>query len=264
MSYDPQQAAAFYDEYGEREWLRFEDGRTPSTSAATHTHYLRQFVHAGDRVLDAGCGPGRFTIELAQIGAAVTAVDVSPGQLELHRRYVSDAGREGAVERRAVADVVDLSSFAEDEFDVTVCYGGALSYVLDEAPRAVEELARVTRPDGHVLVSVMALVGATVGGIEGVALVADEHGATAVHGVIRSGLLPPEFSKGHLPMKLYRWRELSALLSRAGEIVAASATGLIPDVPGADPALLAELELDLGREPGAIDAGRHILAVVRV
>jgi 2-polyprenyl-3-methyl-5-hydroxy-6-metoxy-1,4-benzoquinol methylase len=261
MSYDAQAAAAFFDAYGEREWLRFEDGRTPSTSAATHTHYLRQFVHAGDRVLDAGCGPGRFTIELARIGATVTAVDVSSGQLELHRRHVSEAGFEEAVERRTVADVLDLSTFRDDTFDVTVCYGGALSYVLDEVPRAIEELARVTRPNGHVLVSVMALVGSTLHALDGVLDVAGRHGAHAVHRVTETGFLPQEYG-GHLPMKLYRWRELAALLASVGDVVAASATGLFRNAPEhAD--LLAELELDLGREPGAIDAGRHILAVVR-
>jgi 2-polyprenyl-3-methyl-5-hydroxy-6-metoxy-1,4-benzoquinol methylase len=262
VSYDAEAAAAFFDAYGEREWLRFEDGRTPSTSAATHTHYLHRFVHAGDRVLDAGCGPGRFTIELARIGARVTAADVSSGQLELHRRYVSEAGLEEAVEGRTVADVLDLSTFVDDEFDVTVCYGGALSYVLDEAPRAVAELARVTRPNGHVLVSVMALVGSTLHALDGVLDVARTYGPEAVQGVTSTGFLPEQYG-GHLPMKLYRWRELAALLASAGEVVAASATGLFRDAPDhAD--LLEELELDLGREPGAIDAGRHILAVVRI
>jgi ubiquinone/menaquinone biosynthesis C-methylase UbiE len=154
VRYDARQAAAFYNEYGEREWTRFEDGRTPATSIVTHIHYLEQFVQRGDRVLDIGCGPGRFTIELARLGARVVAADVSPGQLDLHRRYVSDAGADDAVELRVVADVLDLSQFANAEFDVTVCYGGALSYVLDRAPQAVGELARVTRPGGHILLSV--------------------------------------------------------------------------------------------------------------
>jgi SAM-dependent methyltransferase len=262
LKYDAQRAAAFFDDYGEREWTRFEDGRTPTASVATHCHYLRRFVEAGDRVLDIGCGPGRFTIELARIGARVIAADVSPGQLDLHRRYVSEAGAEEGVETRVVADVLDLSQFADGEFDAVVCYGGALSYVLDDAPRAVAELARVTRAGGHFLVSVMALVGATIHAIEGVLEVAREHGPAAVEGVTQTGHLPQEYG-GHLPMKLFRWAELSALLAAHGEIAAAAATGLFTDSPQHE-GLLAKLELDLGAEPGAIDAGRHILAVVRV
>jgi SAM-dependent methyltransferase len=262
LKYDAQETAAFYDEYGEREWTRFESGNTPTASAATHTNYLERFVHSGDRVLDAGCGPGRFTIELARIGARVVATDVSSGQLELHRRFVGDAGAESGVESRAVADVLDLSQFADGSFDATVCYGGALSYVLDDAPQGIAELVRVTPAGGTALISVMALVGSTIHAIDGVLDVAVEHGPAAVADVVESGHLPREYG-GHLPMKLYRWRELSDLLSQHGEIVAATATGLFKD-SAEHGELLARLELDLGAEPGAIDAGRHILAVVRI
>ncbi|HST18859.1 MAG TPA: class I SAM-dependent methyltransferase [Gaiellaceae bacterium] len=263
--YDGASAAAFFDDYGEREWERFVDGRTPATSLATHVHYLRRFVNAGDRVLDVGCGPGRFTIELASLGARVVAADVSPGQIELHRGHVAAAGAESSVESRHVVDVLQLGCFADDSFDAVVCYGGVLSYVLERAPEALRELVRVTRPGGHVLVSVMSLVGATVSGSERVLEHARQHGATDVHAVVASGLLPSAASSGHLPMRLYRWRELDELLLGAGTLVAASATGLFPNTEDSDGArLLARLELDLGAEPGALDAGAHILAVVRV
>ncbi|MGH3002302.1 MAG: class I SAM-dependent methyltransferase [Gaiellaceae bacterium] len=262
MSYDAGAIAAFFDSYGEREWQRFEDGRTPSVSAATHIQYLRRFVGPGDRVLDVGCGPGRFTIELARLGARVVAADVSPVQLELHRQHVAEEGFESAVEERAIADVVDLSAFADDEFDVTVCYGGAISYVLDEAPLALAELARVTSPGGHVLLSVMALVGSLLHAYDAVLEIASLSGAAAVRGVTQTGHLPRALG-GHLPMKLYRSRELSTLLALQGEVVAMSATGLFRDT-AEHAELLEELELDLGSEPGVVDAGHHILAVVRV
>ena len=261
MSYDAARAATFFDEYGEREWTRFEDGRTPGTSAATHTHYLRRFVSPGDRVLDIGCGPGRFTIELARIGARVVAADISPGQLELHARYVAEAGLEELVEDRVVCDVTDLSQFADSEFDAVVCYGGAVSYVLDDGSQAIAELTRVTRPGGHVLLSVMSLVGSTLHAQSGVLSVATEYGPDAVLGVVGTGHLPTEFG-GHLPMKMYRWSELSQLLGAHGEVAAATATGLFADSPEHQD-LLATIELDLGAEPGALDAGHHILAVVR-
>lgn len=263
MKYDAERAAAFYDEYGEREWTRFEDGRTPSTSLTTHTHYLERFVSAGDRVLDAGCGPGRFTLELARLGAQVVAADISPGQLDLHRRYTAPVG--DAVENRVVADVLALP-FADNAFDATVCYGGAVSYVLDHAPDAVAELARVTRPGGHVLVSVMSLVGSLLWSFEAVLDIAREQGIGVVERVNATGVLTPGLGAHGLTMKMYRWRELQELLSPHGEIVAASATGLVAATPE-DPDLRAfaeRVELDVGAEPGAIDIGRHIIAVTRV
>ena len=68
VTYEAERIAAFFDAYGEQEWTRFEDGRTPSTSLEVHREYLRRFVRAGDRVLDIGAGPGRFTLELARLG----------------------------------------------------------------------------------------------------------------------------------------------------------------------------------------------------
>src|SRR5215208_2873068 len=120
MRYDAKRAAAFYDEYGEREWTRFEDGRTGLVSFEVHRHYLERYVCAGDRVLDVGAGPGRFTIELARLGADVTVADISPGQLELNRVHTEEAGI--AVRDRVVADVCDLSHFGDEAFDVVVCY----------------------------------------------------------------------------------------------------------------------------------------------
>src|SRR5215213_241754 len=126
MSYDAKRAAAFYDEYGEREWTRFEDGRTGIVSFEVHRHYLERFVGAGDRVLDVGAGPGRFTIELARIGADVTVSDLSAGQLELNRERVAAEGLEDRVVESVVADVVDLGHWENGTFDATVCFGGPL------------------------------------------------------------------------------------------------------------------------------------------
>jgi SAM-dependent methyltransferase len=259
MSYEPDVAAAFYDAYGEREWTRFEDGSTPPSSVATHTHYLERFVHEDDRVLEIGCGPGRFTLELVRLGARVVAADISTVQLDLHRRRVAD----DRLEARVVADVLDLSRWADASFDAAVCYGGPLSYVMDEAPRGVAELVRVTRPGGHVLLSVMSLVGATIWSPGGIGALVELYGEQVVRRVTASGVLTPELGAHGLLMRLYRWSELRALLTPHGRVVAASAAGMFGR-DSADPDLLAELELDLGAEPGAVGVGHHILAVLEV
>ena len=149
-TWDPARTAGYFDELGEDEWTRFERGITPGPSVAIHTQMLEGYVRPGDRVLDAGCGPGRFTRELLRLGAHVTALDISPGQLELLHARVPDV-------EAMVGDITDLSHFPDNSFDVTVCFGGPLSYVLDRAEHAVAELARVTRPGGHVLVTELQL-----------------------------------------------------------------------------------------------------------
>jgi ubiquinone/menaquinone biosynthesis C-methylase UbiE len=267
MTYDPKRTASFYDEYGEEEWTRFEQIRMGAANLDVHAHYLRRFIRAGDRVLDLGAGPGRFTIELARLGAGVVVADVSPGQLELNRRKVAEAGAEDSVRGRVVADVTDLSAFDEAGFDAVVCYGGPLSYVVEQADRAVAELVRVTRPGGHVLVSAMSLVGAVSHYTDEVLELAARDGAAKMEEIVRTGFLPEQPGYGHLPMRLFRWRELHELLSRHGEVVAGAAAGLLrpsqqPPAPELRE-LLVHVELDLGAEPAAIDGGEHMLAVLR-
>src|SRR5215210_3497837 len=198
MSYDRDRAAGFFDEYGELEWTRFEDGRNSRTSLEVHLHYLRRFIQLGDRVLDIGSGPGRFTIELADLGAVVVVADISPGQLELNRERVTAAGKEGQVDERLIADVTDLSPFPDGQFDAVVCYGGPLSYVVDRAEEALAELVRVTRAGGHVLVSVMSLVGSVWHYLDFLLELVARDGPELMEEIIRTGFLPESEGYGHL------------------------------------------------------------------
>jgi ubiquinone/menaquinone biosynthesis C-methylase UbiE len=266
VRYDPAHVASFYDAYGEREWTRFDDGRTPRPSLEVHFEHLRRFVEPGDSVLDIGAGPGRFTIELARIGADVTVADLSPGQLEQNRERLAEVGLEGRIVERTVADVLDLGAWADGSFDATVCFGGPLSYILDDAEPAVTELVRVTKPGGHVLVSVMSLVGTVTHFLPIVLDLVRRDGIPKTDEIVRTGLLDDEPDYGHLPMKLFRWSELEALLAPHGTIVAASAAGLLPAVEVDEPELedfLVRTELALAEEPGALSSGQHILAVLR-
>ncbi|MEA2574622.1 MAG: hypothetical protein QOH93_1920 [Chloroflexia bacterium] len=273
--YDPQYVSSFYDNYGEREWQRFEQeaGAANLVNLHLHTHYLQRFIKAGDHVLDIGAGPGRFTIEMARLGASVTVGDISPVQLEMNRSRLDEAGLEGAVVARRVMDVTDLSSIPDGTFDAAVCYGGALSYVFERAGEAVEGLLRVTKPGGYVLLSVMSLLGTTRAFLPGVLKVAERAGLDAVFQVNSTGDLYGHVASGHL-LHMYRWSELEALLRSHGcEIVTASASNFLSlqgteDIQQAlsDPlvwqAFLA-WELDFCKEPGALDGGTHIIAVVR-
>jgi ubiquinone/menaquinone biosynthesis C-methylase UbiE len=166
-----------------------------------------------------------------------------------------------------VGDVTDLSRFADQSFDVTVCFGGPLSYVVDRGDDALAELVRVTRSGGHVLVSVMSTIGAVVHYIAILLDLARRDGTARQEQIVRTGFLPEAPDYGHLAMKLYRWSELESLLSRHGEVVAAAAAGLIPDPRPEEPELrefMHRIEAELCEEPGAVSSGQHIVAALRV
>jgi SAM-dependent methyltransferase len=271
VRYDAALIAAFFDRYGEREWERLE--RTPADRVSLHLHtrFLERFIQPGDRVLEAGAGPGRFTTELARLGARVVVGDISQAQLKLNERYVREAGAERAVLARQQLDITALGSVADGRFDAVVCFGGPLSYVMERADDALAELLRALRPGGVLLVSVMSLIGATRMSLEQISTLSDY--PEVVSQVARDGLLAPELVRGQ-PMKLYRASELRALLTRHGaEVLAASAANCLS--VGRDAFLSAELsrpglweslltwEEDFCAEPGNLDAGTHILMAAR-
>jgi SAM-dependent methyltransferase len=99
-------------------------------------------VRQGQRVLDVGCGPGPLTTALAALLGAdlVSAVEPSEPFAQACRERVP-----GADVRVAAAEELP---FEDDTFDATLSQ--LVVNFLDDAPRGLLEMRRVTRPDGVV------------------------------------------------------------------------------------------------------------------
>src|SRR5438093_11429950 len=103
-------------------------------------------VRGCKRILDAGCGNGRysrFLLRHADADAVLTGFDLSPRMLDRARRRLgSDRVH------HAVADLTRLP-FNDARFDGIVC-GWVLEHLPDPRP-GLRELARVLRPGGKLL-----------------------------------------------------------------------------------------------------------------
>lgn len=100
----------------------------------------------GKRVLDAGCGRGRYAAWLSDRGADVCAVDASKEMVEQAKQRV---GGRTTVRR---ADMRNPLEFSDDgEFDGIVC-GLSLHYIEDWR-RTLTEFARILRPGGFLVFS---------------------------------------------------------------------------------------------------------------
>jgi len=197
--------------------------------------------------------------------------DISPAQLRLNRAHVTEAGYEEAIVGRELLDIRHLSRIATATFDGVVCFGGPLSYVRDDADRALAELVRVTRPGGYVLVSVMSTLGAMRAFLPSLIEERRNFGDQHVERIFVSGELERATTAGH-ELRMYRWSELAALCERHGTLVGAAAANFL--TAGADATLVDGLtpdewerllswEVRLCRERGVLDAGTHILAALR-
>ncbi|MDF1501855.1 magnesium protoporphyrin IX methyltransferase [Roseisolibacter sp. H3M3-2] len=121
---------------GIRRTVRAGRDRMRATLAAWLPADLR-----GARVLDAGCGPGGFAIELGERGARVVAADVSPTLVSLAReRAVSSCGARHIGWR--VGDLLDPSF---GRFDYVVAMDSLIHYPAPQMLDALDALAARTR-----------------------------------------------------------------------------------------------------------------------
>ncbi len=123
--------AAEYDKF-EKYWDSFEQGQL--------TPYIREAK--GKAVLDAGAGTGRLAKKLANAGAQVTALDVSPDMLAYLRRKCPSA--------TIVEGDVEQMPFADESFDMVF---SSLTLVhLKKIEPFLEECYRVLRDGGTAVI----------------------------------------------------------------------------------------------------------------
>ncbi|MCR4287053.1 MAG: class I SAM-dependent methyltransferase [Deltaproteobacteria bacterium] len=106
-------------------------------------------VREGEKALDAGCGTGTYSIELARRGALVAALDASSGMLDWAR---AKAGKAGLQIDFIKADGLKIP-FPDGHFDIvlSVCM---LCFV-KERDAALLEMKRVLRPGGRIAVALL-------------------------------------------------------------------------------------------------------------
>jgi SAM-dependent methyltransferase len=269
---DRERMRAFYDTLGEGEWTRLESSPRGRVAYEVHRQFLERFVKRGDHVLEIGAGPGRFTFDLARLGATVEVTDFSPVQLELHRQHVGDTPAETAVASRELLDICDTSRYDDGAFDVVLAYGGPLSYAFEETEAAFAGMLRIVKPGGYVVASVMSLLGSwryfLVAAMEDTKLVGED----ANDLVLETGDLR-HAQTGHV-CQMFRSRDIAALVAKCGAEVVAMSSSNWASLNEAS--VLEELEADPDRwarflrhettacaEAGALDGGTHLLFAAR-
>jgi len=151
----------WYAENAEYEWTRLEQDAYHMLEFIVTMHFLDKHLPKRGLILDAGGGPGRYTIELAKRGYDLVLLDISPELLNIARREIKRAVVEENVKQIIEGSITDLSMFDDETFDAVLCLGGPLNHILSEELRekAAEELVRVAKRGAPIFVSVISRLG---------------------------------------------------------------------------------------------------------
>ena len=97
------------------------------------------------RVLDIGCGAGRFSLYFQQKGRKVTGIDVSPGAVKVCKlRGVKDA---------RLMSIEGINKFLQNSFDTVIMMGNnfGLFTSFNKARRYLKQLYAITSPEGLII-----------------------------------------------------------------------------------------------------------------
>jgi S-adenosylmethionine-dependent methyltransferase len=142
---DVSDIAAYYNSDPGREHGRLEQHQLEYDLT---WRYLDQYLPARGSILEIGAGTGRYTLELARRGYALTGVDMSSALIEDCRKRIAGEGLEKQV-RLVVADARDLGKVGGETFDVALLMG-PLYHLVVEADRkaAIKEVYDLLRKGG--------------------------------------------------------------------------------------------------------------------
>nr|WP_296266132.1 class I SAM-dependent methyltransferase [uncultured Merdimonas sp.] len=134
----------FYSHYDEDSRLKSRHGMV---EFLTTMHYINAYIRPGDRVLEIGAGTGRYSHALARQGFKVDSVELIEHNIEVFRENT----REDENIRIIQGNAMDLSSFAENTYDITLLLGPLYHlYSQKDKRQAVSEALRVTKKGGIV------------------------------------------------------------------------------------------------------------------
>jgi SAM-dependent methyltransferase len=125
--------------------IMFDDARWAEAPAVAQ--YVKDLAHLKDgaKVLDAGCGLGRISVELAALGLDVTGVDIIQSEL--------DAARDSAEAEGVPLTLInhDLRNWhVPDQFDCAVNLYTSFGYceTVEEDLQILHNIADSVKPDG--------------------------------------------------------------------------------------------------------------------
>lgn len=136
----------YYNKFCEEKRLTRRHGQVEYITSMKYIHeYLAG--HKNAKILDVGAGTGRYSVQLAEEGYDVTAVELVKYNLGILKS-------KGSSVKAFQGTALNLKRFEEDTFDMTLIFGPMYHlYSIEDKIKALKEAKRVTKPGGIILVA---------------------------------------------------------------------------------------------------------------
>jgi ubiquinone/menaquinone biosynthesis C-methylase UbiE len=275
MKYNPEIPRARYDDYGDREWERLEKDRLGELLYHVHLDILRRYIFDSDNVIELGAGAGRFTKDIVNMSKTLTTSDLSSVQIEINRRKMEELGLADKVQDFMILDITNLEGIPDNTYDVAVCIGGPINYLFDKEENAINEMLRILKSHGKLILGSMSLIGALMYYLDGIIFEKGMFGIDATEWLFTTGIQDEE----HYPVENKHYvhmmtsKDLDALFEgKQVTILEKSSAGLFmhskeePLCKAKQDKALWELlikkEIEFTKLPGTLDCGMNIIYVI--
>ncbi len=126
-----------------------EDARLISRSGQleylTTMRYIQRYLKPGMRILEIGAATGRYSHALARMGYQVDALELLEHNIEIFKQN-TQPGENITIQQ---GNAIDLSSFPDDTYDITLLLGPMYHlFTQEDQHKALSEALRVTKPGG--------------------------------------------------------------------------------------------------------------------
>lgn len=143
---------AYYDANPQMEWDRTDESRIEFIITS---RMLSRYIKEGDKVLDIGGGPGRYSIWLASRGCDVTVFDLSEGNV----RFAENKAAELEVRLKTICgNALDKDLYPDEYYD-HILVMGPMYHIFDEADRrtVINNALAHLKPNGKIYIAFLNL-----------------------------------------------------------------------------------------------------------
>ena len=126
----------FWNEISQVEEVDYDDEKI---NRLLRLNAIQRHLTGVHKILDVGAATGAFSIPLAKMGYDVVHLDLSGEMINLAQEKAKDLSNIRFVKQ----DAACLDSFTDNEFDLVLCFDGAISFSGRKANDVISEICRV-------------------------------------------------------------------------------------------------------------------------